>query len=31
MWLNGEYFPLLYSRGKIEESAQQRILLRPAR
>jgi penicillin amidase len=31
MWLKGDYFPLLYSRDKVEASAQQRILLSPAR
>jgi penicillin amidase len=31
MWLNGDYFPLLYSRDKVEASARQRILLSPAR
>jgi penicillin amidase len=31
MWLKGEYFPLLYSRDKVEAAAQQRILLNPAR
>jgi penicillin amidase len=28
-WLNGEYFPLLYSRAAIEKAVQSRIVLRP--
>lgn len=31
MWLNGEYFPLLYSRKAIEAATEQRITLLPAR
>jgi len=31
MWLNGEYFPLLYSRAKVEQAARQRIRLQPAK
>ena len=31
LWLNGEYFPLLYSRKKIEQAAELKIELAPAR
>ena len=30
LWLNGEYFPLLYTRSAIEKEAKQRIVLAPA-
>ncbi|WP_050477474.1 penicillin acylase family protein [Herbaspirillum rhizosphaerae] len=30
-WLNGEYFPLLYSRKAVEKATTQRIVLEPAR
>lgn len=30
-WLNGEYFPLLYSRKAVEKATVQRIVLEPAR
>nr|WP_231502158.1 penicillin acylase family protein [Herbaspirillum sp. RV1423] len=30
-WLNGEYFPLLYSRKAVEQATTQRIVLEPAR
>jgi penicillin amidase len=31
MWLKGDYFPLLYSRGKVLEATRQRIRLQPAK
>jgi penicillin G amidase len=30
MWLEGEYFPLLYTRAAVERAAETRILLKPA-
>lgn len=30
MWLKDDYFPLLYSRGKVEEATRQRTQLQPA-
>ena len=30
-WLNGEYFPLLYSRKAVEKATTQRIVLEPSR
>jgi penicillin amidase len=29
-WSEGEYFPLLYSRAKVEEATQRRLMLKPA-
>ena len=29
IWARGEYFPVLYSRGKIEAAAEERVLMRP--
>lgn len=29
MWLNGEYFPLLYTRSAVEKATRQRIVLKP--
>jgi penicillin amidase len=29
LWLNGEYFPLLYTRGAVEKATKQRIVLTP--
>ncbi len=31
LWAEGRYFPLLYSRGRIEAAARQRLLLQPGR
>jgi penicillin amidase len=31
LWAEGRYFPLLYSRGRVEASARQRLLLQPGR
>jgi penicillin amidase len=31
MWLTGEYFPLLYTKGAVEQATESRIALRPAR
>jgi penicillin amidase len=30
MWLKGEYFPLLYTRGAVEKATERRIFLKPA-
>ena len=30
IWARGEYFPVLYSRAKIEAAAEERVLMRPA-
>ena len=30
LWAEGRYFPLLYSRGKVEEAAKNRLRLEPA-
>jgi penicillin amidase len=31
MWLNGEYFPLLYTREAVDKATETRILLTPKR
>jgi penicillin G amidase len=31
LWLNGQYFPLLYSRKAVEDSTEQKIVLQPGR
>ena len=31
MWLDGEYFPLLYTRAAIESAVERRIVLTPAK
>ncbi|RPJ81836.1 MAG: penicillin acylase family protein, partial [Acidobacteria bacterium] len=31
MWLDGDYFPLLYTRGAVERATETRILLKPGR
>ena len=31
MWLNGEYFPMLYTRAAVEKNTEMRVLLNPVK